>query len=418
MKGSLTGDDYHFGVTQEIIEEYIKCADIFHGLMCFRYGKDRLTPYMIKAVDIVPILLKNLPFHSLMRVSTEGGEHLHYEHQQHFFHHSARGGGKTFNDPILSIFQHMYRQIVGHILNSPTSIQEEFQAFVTSCKNVSSATAHSQQQSATVNSNLDDVSVELPTGIASEHIQQPECSASENESCLAGYKFVIGGSLQSYKITQETLISMIKENGGKVYKADSIPDGMPVEVVFVTSQRECDKTSNVNAALIVAVQRRWKVVSPAWVIEAVKNNSLPPLEQYELNLDKMKSVPQTSSVHVIARSVEETHFKRSGAFSDLKKTLKANASGKKRLFSDTDTQSREKRSHKKIKALKRPPNGYMMFVKENAQNVKKQLQEDNESSDLPDVNKELSQQWKHLSTPQKSSYKRKGEEFFTIQSTK
>ena len=76
--GSVDVNDYSFGLNEELINEYVRCAEIFHGLMKFCYGKDKLTPYMIKAIDIVPILLKSLPFHLLMHVSTEGGEHLHY----------------------------------------------------------------------------------------------------------------------------------------------------------------------------------------------------------------------------------------------------------------------------------------------------------------------------------------------------
>jgi hypothetical protein len=59
-------EDYQFGVSGELITEYIKYAD---GLMVFRYGKDRLTPYMIKCIDIVPILLRDLPIRSMLRAS-------------------------------------------------------------------------------------------------------------------------------------------------------------------------------------------------------------------------------------------------------------------------------------------------------------------------------------------------------------
>ena len=79
--GSKSAADYRFGLLDCEIEEYTRLADLHHGLMLLRYGSSRLYPYLITRVDIVPLLLKELPFHSLFRGSTEGGEHCHYLHQ-------------------------------------------------------------------------------------------------------------------------------------------------------------------------------------------------------------------------------------------------------------------------------------------------------------------------------------------------
>lgn len=65
---------------EDEIEAYIHHANIFHSLTAFRYGHHELTPYMMKFVDVVPKLLHSLPFKSLMRVATEGGERTHYMH--------------------------------------------------------------------------------------------------------------------------------------------------------------------------------------------------------------------------------------------------------------------------------------------------------------------------------------------------
>jgi hypothetical protein len=77
-------DSPRFGLTPEEIEKYIALADLFHGLLLHRYGSTGLYPYVMKRVDVMPILLKELPFHSLFRFSTEGGEHAHYLHQCYF----------------------------------------------------------------------------------------------------------------------------------------------------------------------------------------------------------------------------------------------------------------------------------------------------------------------------------------------
>lgn len=91
--GSNCASDYRFGLLESETEEYKRLADLHHGLMLIRYGSSRLYPYLMTRVDIVPILLKELPFHSLFRGSTEGGEHCHYLHQCLYYAHSARGGG-------------------------------------------------------------------------------------------------------------------------------------------------------------------------------------------------------------------------------------------------------------------------------------------------------------------------------------
>ena len=281
--------DYHFGVTENEVVEYVKHADIFHALMCFRYGKDKITPYMVKAVDIVPILLRSLPFHSIMRVSTEGGEHLHYKHQQHFFNHTSRGGGKTFSEPILAIFEHMYRQIRRRITEAPQPVQENFKRFVSSCN-----TSMEREPD-----NSDQSEVPSPTsGEANDTHSPTEPDATstrntgpENHGCLTGCRFVIAGSLQSYKMTHERLTGLIKMHGGKVLNAESIPNGLPVDIILITTQKECDKKEKINSSVATAYQRKWKIVSPEFVTTAIKDNALPCNAQFSLKLDRLEKAP-------------------------------------------------------------------------------------------------------------------------------
>lgn len=62
--GSKSAADYRFRLLVGEIEEYTRLADLRHGLMLLRYGSSRLYPYLMTRVDIVPLLLKELPFHS------------------------------------------------------------------------------------------------------------------------------------------------------------------------------------------------------------------------------------------------------------------------------------------------------------------------------------------------------------------
>ena len=91
--GSKDPADYRFGLTDSEMDKYVKLAYLFHALILLRYGSSKLYPYHIKRVDVFPIMLRDLPFHSLFRGGTEGGERTHYMHQCLYFGHSARGGG-------------------------------------------------------------------------------------------------------------------------------------------------------------------------------------------------------------------------------------------------------------------------------------------------------------------------------------
>ena len=97
------------------IEDYTRLADLHHGLMLLRYVSSRLYPYLTTRVDIVPILLKDFPFHSLFRGSSEGGQHCHYLLQCTYYAHSSRGG-KTCSATHKEIF--VCEPFVGLIITS------------------------------------------------------------------------------------------------------------------------------------------------------------------------------------------------------------------------------------------------------------------------------------------------------------
>ncbi|KAI8493164.1 hypothetical protein Bbelb_291680 [Branchiostoma belcheri] len=59
------------GFSDEAVADYQKHADAF---FCHLYGGTELTPYMVKMIDVVPLLLPKLPCRSMMRFSTEGKE--------------------------------------------------------------------------------------------------------------------------------------------------------------------------------------------------------------------------------------------------------------------------------------------------------------------------------------------------------
>ena len=64
-KGSQDPSDYRFGLTEEEIDNYVILVDLHHALTLLRYGSSKLYPYLMKRVDVFPIMLRDLPFHSI-----------------------------------------------------------------------------------------------------------------------------------------------------------------------------------------------------------------------------------------------------------------------------------------------------------------------------------------------------------------
>ena len=68
--GSSNPKVYRFGLTEDEIVRYLELADLYHGLTLLRYGSSKLYLYLMKRVDVFSQMLKDLPFHSLLRGGT------------------------------------------------------------------------------------------------------------------------------------------------------------------------------------------------------------------------------------------------------------------------------------------------------------------------------------------------------------
>ena len=122
--------DYRFGLTEAEIVNFVRLAGLYHALTLLRYGSSKLYPYLMKRVDVFPIMLGDLPFHSLFRGGTEGGERTHYMHQCLYFGHSSRGGGWKSQDPILTLFTWYYRFLRRRIEKCPPAVKEAYDLYV------------------------------------------------------------------------------------------------------------------------------------------------------------------------------------------------------------------------------------------------------------------------------------------------
>ena len=122
--------DYRFGLTAQEIKRYEELVDLYHALTLLRYGSSKLYPYLMKRVNVFPQMLRDLPFHSLFRGGTEGGERTHYLHQCLYFGHSARGGGWKCQDPIITLFRWYYRFLRRRLAKCPPEVQDAYDHYV------------------------------------------------------------------------------------------------------------------------------------------------------------------------------------------------------------------------------------------------------------------------------------------------
>ena len=84
----------------------------------------------MKFSDIAPVLIENLPFHSLMRCSTEAGERPDYMNMMYYYSHTLCGGGKGRPDVLKKIFKWQWHTLWYCIMSGPQPIASAFKAWV------------------------------------------------------------------------------------------------------------------------------------------------------------------------------------------------------------------------------------------------------------------------------------------------
>ena len=138
---------------------------------------------------------------------------MHYMHQQRFFQHSARGGGWVYQDPILNVFNHMYRQIRERVRYTNEDNIKQFEEFVKEC----------------IEGQQDNV-------IVSTTISATATLASESGP-LHNKRFVLVGSFASLKLNHDKLKDFIFSKGGKVFNISSVPENLPVDMIVISQPK-------------------------------------------------------------------------------------------------------------------------------------------------------------------------------------
>ena len=144
-----------------------------------------------------------------------------------------------------------------------------------------------------------------------------------------------------------------------------------------------------------------------YVLDA-KNGEDLALENYLLSVDKIQAAPGTSAVHTQVTTVADTHFKRCGAFRDLKKTLHCRADGIERTCKPTEQPLKRSHNKKRTAALKKPPSAFAMFIKEMSASVSA----NHHDLSFKELQSVLTEMYNSLTDESKEGYRQKGYSYF------
>lgn len=260
---------------EDEIEAYIHHANIFHSLTAFRYGHHELTPYMMKFVDVVPKLLRSLPFKSLMRVATEGGERTHYMHICFYYQHSTRDGGLNKPDTILSLLSWSYRNLRERINDYTEEVKSDFDIYA--ARHV--AAYKIQKWWKTVYSRP---IIQVRQSNNTADVRPRELLP------LQKMDFVLVGRMPG--ATQKKFTERIEQQGGRVISMpkDNVPhDGCYLVCIEDEVKRE---SSKLNHDLVLAYRRRWKIVKPSFIDWATKEKRVPTFSEHAVDLSPLEAL--------------------------------------------------------------------------------------------------------------------------------
>ena len=277
IDGSTQEGDYEFGYTEEDIKSYCNLADKFHRLFLFLYDFKDLTSYMMKMIDVAPCMMRQLPYHSLMRTCTESGEHKHYENSGIFYHHTPRGGGKYHPSVLLLIFERQWRILCHRIKHEcPSDIHTSFQNHI-------QETVQADKQ----DGNDDHTNAEDGDGITNRD--------TESLPCLSGKRFILSGKLTP---SHQVLTNQINRLGGMIYPNDKkLPDErLNLQDWFVvTTQAELDRPAkDVKHVILQAFRRKWTFISADYITECTLHSEDRGIQNFVLSTTALQEAPPQS----------------------------------------------------------------------------------------------------------------------------
>lgn len=320
INGSLRPEDYTWGYTDLDKKEYLFHAESFYQLYILRYGHANLTPYMMKLIDVGPILMDKLPF-SLGRFQAEAGEHANYDHNCFYYQHTTRHGGRQKIDPILSLLRTMWKNLCYNIVTGDGSKASQMaaEAFLSYKRKHLSASIIQRWYRIRYSKKQKAASVIQKCYRKWKKI--PVFNVTNNQSNLIfeGLNFVLCGSVPKAigglkNMTQGHLMELILQHGGRVRK--SLPGGnnLCTKMYVVLCSPQTSGKKKLPIQLKEAYRKGHKMLDFKYIMECINQRKL-------LN---EKSFTLTMPQHFIKRcsrnaTLEHKHFSKAKLMTSLVK---------------------------------------------------------------------------------------------------
>ena len=312
-------ESHSWGYSELDMEEYCFAAEKFYQLFVARHGALSLTPYMIKLIDHVPQLMKDLPF-PIARFQSEGAEHLNYYDSKFYHRKTTRHGGKDRLDPVLASFHHRWLRLY-HSIHEYTSAEqkdklEAGQQFLEFCvRHHSAATIQKVYKGHLIRKQFKDLgwdsyrtaSAEVQNSILQQFATCP--SPCDMDLPLKGHHFVLSGNLTSVNgksLTHTSLKKTIVDHGGCV--KETVPyrtKTVSAKKYIVVSSTKSVHNKKPAALIQHAVRRGFPVVNSNYIFDTIEKRQRVCPNKYELTTPSQKS-NVTRDVTIARR-----HFTRS-----------------------------------------------------------------------------------------------------------
>ncbi|KAJ8019052.1 hypothetical protein HOLleu_42605 [Holothuria leucospilota] len=301
-EGSLDPVDYIFGYTQQDKKDYKYHAECFYQLYKLRYGSQNLTPYMMKFIDIVPLLMNSLPF-SLGRFQNEGGEHANYLHNRFYYHHTTRHGGANRLDPILSLFNNMYKCLSFSINKGDGS----------ECSHKASRAFQMYIEHHVVVSGI-------PEGIKVKDVEKYLVSkgvqkvvTEQQDGIFQSCSFILCGAIPKMNGTcysHSSFEELIKGASGRV--KDKLPSvGTSTKQYIVLVNPAVSSKKIVPSAVRLAMKAGFPILDFRFVLECLKEGKLLDQNDFRLHFS------QFALKYVKHPTLEQKHFRRTNIMTSI-----------------------------------------------------------------------------------------------------
>jgi hypothetical protein len=398
-KGSLKADDYEWGYTVDDHINYKHHAECFYQLFVLRYGSKHLTPYMMKFVDQVPLLMKSLPF-SLGRYQSEGGEHANYLHNCFYYQHTTRHGGKTKTEPLVALLSNMWKNLRYEITalgNSDNAdAVDAASAFTTYCKqHVAAATIQKAYKGFLIRQRLKAAGWIVPMKSLSDirfnaslgrKVNFPEKRfepVTTTTSILGSCNFVLVGTVPKLdkKYTQTQMTALITKYGGRVKSSLSSKGASTKSYIILTTQNQLSK-KKLPSVIHTAMRRRYRIVSYTFVTDSINRGELQNVQPYELSL---KNIAFRGTPDVTLAS---KHFSKAKQFVSFLKKRRAKQGRKQKAI---------------VPKVARTPAQYYAFTKRTAH--AKDLNSTPSFKYMQKMFVDYMKEWNHLSLAEKVHHK-------------